>query len=114
MTVSLPEVVKSYGNTSLVVLSTAPAVLTAPTPTELSAGEIISCHVYGEFGAQPTQNTGSGPRKMCQINEPQELGSVTYTVNDIQYSYAPQALGTPGSPGNEAFEALTPEYKAPE
>jgi hypothetical protein len=107
MTVALPETVGSYGNASLVVLASAPS-LTAPTITVLEAGEAITCHVYGTFASAPTQTTGSSPRKMCQINEPQRLGSVTYTINDIQYSYNPQELGTPGAAGNEAFEALTP------
>ena len=109
MTISLPETVSSYGNTSLVVLSTAPADLDAPTTTELAAGEAIQCHVFGEFGATPSQNTGASPRKMCQTTESQELGTTTYTISDIQYSYVPQSLGAGGGAGNEAFEALTPD-----
>lgn len=106
MPLSMPATVKAQGNTTLIVLTTPPAVPTAPTKAELNAGEFITCHVYGEFGATPSQNVGAAPRKMCSRVEPQQLGNVTYSINDIQYSYVPQETGTPGAAGNEAFEAL--------
>lgn len=102
----MPPTVKSQGNTVLGVLTTAPAVPGAPTKAELNAGKFITCHIYGNFSAQPSQNVGEAPRKMCAKSIPQEFGNVTYPVNDLQYSYVPQDLGTPGSPGNEAFEAF--------
>lgn len=108
MTVSLPETVKSQGFTRLLVLSTAPADAAELVIAELTAGEIITCHIYGDFSATPTENVGSAPRKMCSRTSPQQFGEVTYPINDIQYSYVPQELGTPGAPGNEAFEALPP------
>ena len=107
MPLTQPETVKSQGNTTLIVLTTPPAVVTAPTLAELNAGEFITVHVYGDFGATPTQNVGSAPRKMGSRVEPQQLGNITYTINDISYSYVPQLTPTPSSPGNEAFEALT-------
>ena len=107
MPLTQPTTVKSQGNTTLIVLTTPPAVTTAPTLAELNAGEFITCHVYGDFGATPTQNVGSAPRKMCSRVEPQQLGNITYAINDISYSYDPQGVGTPGGAGNEAFEALT-------
>lgn len=108
MTVQMPEVVKSQGMTRLIVLSTAPASTTTITAAELAAGEVITCHVYGDFAATPTENIGTAPRKMCTRTSPQQFGEITYPINDVQYSYVPQSLGTPGAPGNEAFEALTP------
>lgn len=106
MPLSMPETVKSQGNKVLIVLTTPPASPSAPTKAELNAGEFITCHVYGSFSASPTQNTGEAPRKLCSRVVPQQLGNVTYTINDIQYSYVPQDAGTPGAAGNEAFDAL--------
>lgn len=107
MPLTQPATVKSQGNTTLIVLTTPPAIPTAPTKAELNAGEFITCHVYGEFGATPTQNVGSAPRKMCSRVEPQQLGNVTYSINDVSYSYNPQEAGAPAGDGNEAFDALT-------
>lgn len=107
MPLTPPVTIKSQGNTTLIVLTTPPAVTTAPTKAELNAGKFITCHVYGDFGATPTQNTGSAPRKMCSRVEPQQLGNVTYTINDISYSYNPQAAAAPAGAGNTAFDALT-------
>lgn len=106
MPLTMPDTVKSQGNSVLVALTTPPAVPAAPTLAELNAGEFITCHIYGDFGATPTQNVGEAPRKMCARSVPQEFGNVTYTVSDIQYSYVPQEAGTPGAAGNEAMEAL--------
>lgn len=107
MPLTLPETVKSQGKTVLLVLTTPPAVVTAPTKAELNAGEFITCHIYGEFGATPSQNVGEAPRKMCSKTNPQRLGTTTYAINDIQYSYNPQATNTSGGAGNEAFDILT-------
>lgn len=102
----MPPTVKSQGNTTLIVLTAAPANPLAPTKAELNAGEFITCHIYGDFSAQPTQNVGEAPRKMCSKSVPQQFGNVTFPINDIQYSYDPQALATPGAPANKAMEAL--------
>lgn len=108
MTVVMPEEVSSQGNKILIVLDTPPAVPSAPTKAELNAGLFVQCHIYGNFSGTPTQNVGSGPQKMCTKVTPQELGNITYEIADVQYSYVPQKMGTPGSAGNEAIEALTP------
>lgn len=108
MTVLMPETVKSQGNKILIVLNTPPANPEAPTLAELNAGLFVQCHLYGDFSGTPNQNVGEGPRKMCSRVVPQQLGNVTYQIADVQYSYVPQALGTPGADGNEAIEALTP------
>lgn len=106
--VQMPETVKSQGNKILIVLTTPPAAPAAPTLAELNAGLFVQCHLYGDFSGTPNQNVGEGPRKMCSRVQPQQLGNVTYQIADIQYSYVPQELGTPGADGNEAIEALTP------
>lgn len=108
MTVEMPETIKSQGFARLIVLSTAPASDSELTLAELAAGETIQCYIYGDFAATPTENVGTAPRKMCSRTSPQQFGEVTFPINDIQYSYSPQALGTPGDDANAAFEALVP------
>jgi hypothetical protein len=108
MTVVMPETVKSQGNKILIVLTEPPAAPAAPTLAELNGGLFVQCHLYGDFSGTPNQNVGEGPRKMCSRIVPQQLGNVTYQIADVQYSYVPQAMGTPGAPGNEAIEALAP------
>lgn len=108
MTLLMPTTVKSQGNTVLIALATPPANPAAPTKAELNAGEFIICHIYGDFVATPAQNVGEGPRKGCTRVVPKQFGNVTYDISDIQYSYNPQELGTPGAAGNEAFELLAP------
>ena len=109
MTMLMPETVQSQGNKILIVLNTPPAVPAQPTLAELNAGLFVQCHLYGDFSGTPSQSTGTAPRKMCSRVEPQKLGNVTYQIADVQYSYVPQAMGTPGADGNEAIEALTPD-----
>lgn len=109
MPVVMPETIKASGNKILIVLTTPPAVPAAPTLAELNAGLFVQCHIYGDFSGTPAQAVGAGPQKMCTKVTPQQLGNVTYEIADVQYSYVPQAMGTPGSDGNEAIEALTPD-----
>lgn len=111
MTVVMPETIKSQGNKILIVLTTPPANPAAPTKAELNSGLFVQCHIYGTFSGTPSQEKGAGPQKMCTKVTPQQLGNVTYEIADVQYSYVPQAMGTPGSDGNEAVEALTPGVK---
>lgn len=106
--VQMPNTVKSDGNKILIVLTTPPAAPAAPTLAELNAGLFVQCHLYGNFSGTPSQNTGEAPKKMCTRVVPQQLGNVTYQIADVQYSYDPQAMATPGADGNEAIEALTP------
>lgn len=106
MPISMPPTTNSYANQVMIVLSERPADPAAPTLAELNAGLFISCHTYGTVNVQPEQATGQGPRKSCTRVVPTELGSVTYPAFDVQYSYVPQGMGTPGAPGNEAVEEL--------
>lgn len=107
MPLSLPPTTKSLGNSVIIVLTTPPASATAPTKAELNAGKFITCHLWGEDTLfTPSQGTVDGPRKRCSKVVPKELGTTTYDVTDLQYSYVPQKTTTPGAAGNEAFEAL--------
>ncbi|HEY9394518.1 MAG TPA: hypothetical protein VIP58_10265 [Nocardioides sp.] len=111
MTVTpMPPTQKSLGNKLVVFLTTPPAATTGiPTVTEVNAALFAGCHIFGDFNVTPSQNTGEGPRKMCSRNSPTELGLVTFPAVDVQYSYMPQELGTPGADGNEVYEALDPD-----
>lgn len=101
----MPETQKSQGYTQLYVLTTA-ASLSGITVAELTAGEAIQCYLYGDFNAGATENIGEGPRKMCARQVPQQFGNVTYTIDELMYSYLPQELDA--AAGNEAKSALTP------
>lgn len=106
MTILMPETTSSFGNMSLVVLTSRPAVLSAITTAELAAGENISCHGVGDWWPTASTNKVSRQRKMCQTKVSQALGTTTHEAPALTYTYNPQTAGTAGSPGNEAYEAL--------
>lgn len=106
MTVTLPETTDSYGAMSLVVLTSAPADLDSATAANITAGENISCHMIGDWWPTAAQAKVTRQRKMCQTRETQALGRVTWETPRLRYTYNPQTIDTPGSAGNEAYEAL--------
>jgi hypothetical protein len=109
MPISLPPTEKSLGRKVVVFLTTPPAAGSGiPTLAEVNAGLQASLHLYTPFNVTPTQNTGEGPRKLGSKFVPQENGVTTYPAVEIEYSYLPQELGTPGTAGNEVYEALEP------
>jgi hypothetical protein len=109
MSLTNPPTVKQLANKTLIVMKTAPAAPSGiPTVTELNAALFASLHVYGNFTMQPQQNSGQGPRKLGNTFVPTQLGTSTFPAIPVQYSYKPQSLGTPGSAGNELYEALVP------
>ncbi|HEY0891238.1 MAG TPA: hypothetical protein VGE38_16675 [Nocardioides sp.] len=104
-----PPTVKALGQKAVVILTTPPAAATGiPTVTEVNAGVFGSLHFYGDFNVTPTQNTGEGPKKLGSKFVPTQLGQVSFPAVDAQYSYLPQEVGTPGTDGNEVYEALVP------
>lgn len=109
MAISLPPTSKSLGRKSVVFLDTPPAAGTGiPTTVEVSAALFASLHLYTPFNVTPNQNTGEGPRKLGAQSVPTENGLVNYPAVEIQYSYKPQDVGTPGADGNELYELLVP------
>ena len=109
MAVDMPPTTKALANQLIILLTTPPASSTGiPTLAEVNAGLDAQCFIYGVFNVTPTQNTGEGPRKNCRPNAPTNLGMVTYPAAEVQYSYMPQELGTPGHAGNKLYEALEP------
>lgn len=107
MPITLPPTEKALGRKVVVFLETPPAAPTGiPTLVEVNAGLQSSLHLYTPFNVTPTQNTGEGPRKLGAKTTPQENGTVTYPAVEIQGSYLPQAVGTPGALGNELYELM--------
>lgn len=102
----MPPTTGTFGNLSLVALTAKPADLTAITPTELAAGVNVSCHMVGDWW--PTAETAdvSTQRKMCQTSVASRNGETTHNLGTLTYTYMPQDVGTEGSDGNEAYEAL--------
>lgn len=111
--IDLPPTEKSLGRKVVIFLDTPPAAPTGiPTLVEVNAGLQASLHLYTPFNVTPTQNTGEGPRKLGAKSVPQQNGLVTYPAADVQGSYLPQQLGTPGAVGNEVYELLKAAYIA--
>lgn len=101
---------KALANTVVVFLTTPPAAPSGiPTLTEVNAGLKAACHIFGEFQPTPDQTTGEGPTVLCEEFGETEFGRTTYQPVEVSYSYMPQELGTPGSDGNEVYEALDPD-----
>lgn len=109
MPLSLPPTAKSFARKSVIVLDTPPAAGSGiPTTVEINAALFSALHMYTPFMVVPTQNSGEGPRKLGSAYTPTELGTVNYPAVEIQYSYLPQELGTPGAVGNELYEVMVP------
>lgn len=107
MPITLPPTEKALGRKVVVFLETPPAASTGiPTLVEVNAGLQASLHLYTPFNVTPTQNTGEGPRKLGAKSVPQQNGLVTYPAVEVQGSYLPQSLGTPGAVGNEVYELM--------
>lgn len=107
MPISAPPTAKALGRKVVVFVDTPPAAASGiPTLVEVNAGMQSSLHVYTPFNVTPTQNTGEGPRKVGAKTAPQQNGLVTYPAVEVQGSYLPQKLGTPGAVGNELYELV--------
>lgn len=106
MTLTMPETTDSFGNISLVVLTTKPTNLASIPLASITAGKNVSCHVYGDWLPTASTEKATRQRKMCQTKQTQSLGSSTWETPALQYSYIPQSVGTAGASGNEAYEAL--------
>lgn len=107
MVLASPPRTKALANTVVVFLTTPPAAGT-PTVAEVNAALFAQCHLYTMFDAVPNQTTGEAPRPLCEDTAETEFGTTTYAPVEVQYSYMPQELGTPGADGNEVYEALEP------
>lgn len=107
MPITLPPTELALGKKIVVIHTTPPVAGTGiPTLVEVNAALQASLHLYTPFNVTPTQNTGEGPRKLGAKSVPQQNGLVTYPAVEVQASYLPQELGTPGAVGNEVYEAL--------
>lgn len=106
MAVDLPETTKVLGTRSVWVVPEAtitnPAAISAVT---LTGGFKATCFIYGDGGVVTgEQARGQSPAKLCEVDQREQLGRVSKTISDIQYSYKPQADDT--DPANAARAAL--------
>lgn len=105
----MPSTTSVFGKQSIVALATAPANPAAITTAELTAGENISCHIFGDWYATAETEGTSRSRKGCETQVTQAKGTTTWSTPALSYSANPQTVGTPGGDGNEAYEALEPD-----
>lgn len=92
MTVTLPETVQTLGTRSVWIIPEAdvpnPEALTAVI---VNAGFKATCFIYGQGAVvSGTQQKGAAPRKLCEIKNREQLGTVQEAITDVQYSYSPQ------------------------
>lgn len=113
MPLTNPPTAQSLGQRAVVILDTADVTAAdkIPTVTEVNGGLFASLHFYGDLRPTPNQNTGEGPRKMGSKVSPTKLGLTSFPSVDAQFSYLPQSVGTPGTAGNEVYEAFVPGSK---
>lgn len=106
MTVVTPDGVQAEGNVSIVFVAGGFANPAAPTLTEIATGVELSGYLKGgTFSPTAEQATGDD-RRVSSRETFQVLGRVSRGLDDFQYVYNPQQLGTPGHSDNEAYEAL--------
>lgn len=101
MTVQIPEGTKTLGTRSVWIIPLAD--VTDPselTKTEVDAGFRATCYIYGQGGVVTgAQNKGTAPRRLCEVKDREQLGTVQESISDIQYVYSPQ--GADNDPENE-------------
>lgn len=109
MSITLPETTDAFGNISLVVILSKPLSLSAVSlATDLgsSAAKNITCHTVGDWMGTATTEKSARARKLCQTKQSTALGTTTWDAPTIQYTYKPQSVGSSGTSGNEAYEAM--------
>lgn len=106
MTVLLPEGVQTLGTRSVYIIPEADV----PNPEALTAvivngGFHATCFIYGN-GAMVSgaQQKGAAPRRLCEVKNREQLGTVQESITDVQYSYSPQ--GDDADPANEMKAAM--------
>ncbi|WP_436702407.1 hypothetical protein [Nocardioides sp. BYT-33-1] len=102
-----PALQRSFGNDGWGFV-TAVADIQVPKLTELDAvtGFILSCSLFGEQGDPTvTQEKVTLPRILCQTQQFEVNGTVTFAMPDLIVSFSPQAAA--GSDGKKAWETMT-------
>lgn len=101
-----PGLKRAFGNDSWGFV-TAIADITEPTEDELNAagGFNLSCSLFGEQG-DPTSNQEKVtlPRILCETQQYEVNGTITYSMPDLMVSFQPQAAS--GSDGKKAWETM--------
>lgn len=102
-----PALKRAFGNDSWGFVP-AIASVSAPKLTELTAvsGFNLSCSLMGEQG-DPTANQEKVtlPRILCETQQYEVNGTVTFAMPDLVVSFDPQAAS--GADGKKAWETMT-------
>jgi hypothetical protein len=102
-----PALRRAFGNDGW-GFAVAVANITTPKLTELDAvsGFNLSCSLFGEQG-DPTANQEKVtlPRILCETQQYEVNGTVTYAMPDLVISFSPQAAS--GADGKKAWETMT-------
>jgi hypothetical protein len=98
--------VQTLGTRSVWIIPEAdvasPAALTALI---VNGGFKATCFIYGNGAmVSGTQQKGAAPRKLCEVKNREQLGTVQESITDVQYSYSPQDLDA--DPANEMKAAM--------
>ncbi|MBS42915.1 MAG: hypothetical protein CMH83_19415 [Nocardioides sp.] len=106
MTVTLPETTKSYGTRTVYVVPEADVAdpSAAATVADLTGAFKATCYLYGGGLVSGEQQKGQAPRKECEVETREQLGTINRTISALQYSYKPQADDT--DPANAMKAAM--------
>jgi hypothetical protein len=103
MTIEIPEVF-AEGNVRAAFIPAIANLATGPTVAEMAAGVLIGRYLMPDWdGFTGTQNKGES-RRFSSREVYQRFGRTAHSIAPIIYTYNPQMLKTPGSPGNEVYE----------
>jgi hypothetical protein len=104
MIIEIPEVF-AEGNVRAAFIPAISNLATGPTLTEVNAGVLLGKYLMPDWdGFNGTQNKGES-RRFSSRETYQRFGRTAHSIAPLVYTYNPQLLGTPGSPGNEVYEA---------
>jgi hypothetical protein len=108
MTFPFPDGIEGEGNVKVAFL---PAIANTASPSvagDFAAAIDLSCYVTGDGFAPGGSQEERTDRRLCSRQVFGSPGSITYTIGELTYVYAPQ---DPTGTGNEndAYSELTPD-----
>lgn len=99
-----PQKKTAYAKRRLWLVDTI-ADATAPTATEINAGEYVSCYPLSDQGGPvSTPNKVTLPVLLCEDDVEEDFGNTTHTHPDITFVYDPQAAAA--SDGKKAWDLV--------
>lgn len=104
MALTIPPGVDAAGRRNAIWTPTQ--TLSVATLTGATAVELVCYLTKGTLGVAADTERGTDERE-CTTQVFEVLGNTTWTVNDLEYVWEPQAA--PGSATNKAYETLVPK-----